>query len=50
MKNFSRKSKPLSKGQVFGMLLPHPTAIFNTPATLSQVLNLDEVDTPVEGE
>ena len=50
MANLSKKPKPLAKGQIVGTLLPHPTAILNTPVTLGQVLNLDEVDNLVEGE
>ena len=50
MANFSKKPKPLAKGQTVGTLLPHPTAIFNTPVALAQVLHLDKVDNPVEVE
>ena len=50
MANLSKKPKLLAKGQIVGTLLPHPTAIFNTPVTLGQVLNLDEVENPVEEE
>ena len=50
MANLSKKPKSLAKGQIVGTLLPHPTAIFNTPVTLGQVLNLDEVNNPVKGE
>ena len=50
MVNLSKKPKTLTKEQIVGTLLPHPTTIFNTPVTLGQVLNLDEVENPVVGE
>ena len=50
MANLSKKPKSLAKGQIVGTLLPHPTTIFNTPVTLGQVLNLYEVNNPVDGE
>ena len=50
MANLSKKPKSLAKGQIVGTFLPDPTAILNTPVTLGQVLKLNEVDKPVEGE
>ena len=48
MANLSKEPKPLAKGQIVGTLLPHPKAILNTPVTLGQELNLDELDNPIE--
>ena len=50
MANLSKEPKLLAKGQIVGTLLPHPTAILNTPVTLGQVSNLDEVENLVERE
>ena len=50
MANRSKKPKLLAKGQIVGPLLRHPTGSFNTPVTMGQVLNLEEVENRVEGE